>query len=436
MELAFDRKSDSSWLQHVEKADEAQRAGKYEFAETTWMIALEEAQEFGDLDKRLPYTLERLAECMWFQNRFDESLFYGMRALKLYEQILGESHADLGNITGNMARIYHQQKKFQEAEKLYKRSLAIKTSTLGTKHPEVNQLLSGFADLLQSLGRGEEASQLRTSAGMPTRKQWTKTTGSYKEFQNKEKNLEDSVLERPSTAMPPMAEEFLSRDMNFSDFRDEAERAMQRGDLVEAERVWIMSLGVARGDDENNPNYCYALEAIAELSLRAEKYRDAERCFQKSFDIKARVLGRDHVAVGHGAANLAKLYYTMCDYPKAERMAMEAVNIFDRASAGEGTDLACAIHNLATLFHVQRKYDDAEKHYQRAMIMKQKLFGPDHPETVRLLKSYANLLKATHREEQAKHLDDCAEGMITGSWKVVKDENLTGGWRQVLLEES
>lgn len=434
METTSDRKS-TEWNSLVAKADVAQRERKYEFAEATWMFALEEAESFGEEDRRLPYTLEKLSENLWIQNRFDEALFFGIRAMKIYEKVLGDQHYDVGAIAGNMARILHQQRKYAEAEGLYKRSLAIKTASLGPKHPEVQQLLTNFADLLTTLGRGEEASQLRTSASMPTKRQWTKT-GSFKAVQ---KDIAKNELARPSTPLPPISDEFSGKNMSWQDFKAEAERCMQRGDNLEAERVWIMSLPTARGQDENNPNHCYALEAIGELSMRLEKFKDAERCYQKSYDIKVRVLGNQHIAIAHGASNLAKLYYSMCDYSKAEKMARQAVDVFERVNGSDNnTDLACALHNLATLYHVQRIYDRAEAFYQRAMTMKQKIFGPDHPETLRLLKSYANLLKSTHREEQARHLDDCADGMITGSWKTIQlpeGESLSGGWAQVNLRD-
>jgi tetratricopeptide (TPR) repeat protein len=438
MSIASDKKA-SDWTKHIASADKATQEGKYDFAEATWMLALEEAEDFGENDRRLAFTLEKLSECLWFLNRLDEALYYGNRSLKIYERVLGPQHHDVGSIAGNIARIHHLQGNFAEAEQLYKRALGIKTASLGQQNPEVQQLLSSFADCLQSMGRQEEAAQLRTSASMPTKKQWRKT-GSHRAHQKGGKPVSESTLSSPSTPRPPQStDEFLpKKGMNFQDFKAEAERALQKGDLLEAERIWIMSLPVARGENENNPDHCYALESIAELSLRLEKFKDAERCFQKSYDIKVKVLGKSHSAVAHSASSLAKLYYSMCDYSRAEKMGRLAVEVFESADGKESKDLACALHNLATLFHVQRKYDHAEEYYQRAMTMKQKLFGGDHPETLSVLKNYANLLKSTHREEQAKHLDSCADGMVTGSWKVLdvqQQDRLSGGWEQVLLSE-
>jgi len=79
----------------------------------------------------------------------------------------------------------------------------------------------------------------------------------------------------------------------------------------------------------------------------------------------------------------------------------------------ESIEAGCALHNLATLYHVQRKYDEAEPLYKRALVIKQKAFGEDHPETVRLLRSYGHVLMSTNK--QAKMARNSQ--MITGSWK-------------------
>ncbi|MBX9691013.1 MAG: tetratricopeptide repeat protein, partial [Cyanobacteria bacterium] len=367
MDITADRKRD--WSEHVARAENAQRQGKYEFAEAIWLIALEEAEDFGAGDRRLAYTLEKLSECMWYQHRLDEAGSYAMRSLTVYERVLGPEDKDVGSIAGNLAMIYHLQGKHKEAEETYKKALKIKTAVLGSKHPDVQKLLGSFADLLQSLGRQEEANQLRISARMVTKKQWSKT-GGYKALDSTETRKD---LDQPTTPVPPVIDDEATHK-TWDEYKREAEKALKAGDYLEAERLWIYSLPTARGEDKNNPNYCYALESIGEISIRLEKYRDAERCFINSYDIKQKVLGREHNAVARSASGLAKLYYTMCDYSKSEKFAKQAVEVYEK-TGGESKELACALHNLATLYHVQRSYQEAESYYQRALKLKQKLFG-------------------------------------------------------------
>lgn len=45
--------------------------------------------------------------------------------------------------------------------------------------------------------------------------------------------------------------------------------------------------------------------------------------------------------------------------------------------------------------------------------------GAGHPDTCKLLQNYAGLLKQMHREDEAEHLQACATGFVTGSWKAI-----------------
>lgn len=165
----------SEWNQHIQVAEGAQRSGKYDFAEATWMLAAEEAESFGPNDRRLAYSLEKLTECLWFQGRLEEALHYGCRALSVYETALGASHNDVGSMAYNVAMVFHVLNYYDEAEKNYKRALAIKTGALGAKHPDVVKVLGSFADLLVKLGREEEAHQLRATEKVVTAANWSQT---------------------------------------------------------------------------------------------------------------------------------------------------------------------------------------------------------------------------------------------------------------------
>jgi hypothetical protein len=61
------------------------------------------------------------------------------------------------------------------------------------------------------------------------------------------------------------------------------------------------------------------------------------------------------------------------------------------------------------LYRRQGKYDQAEPLYQRALAIREKALGPEHPHTASLLKNYAALLRAMERDEEAAVLEARAE---------------------------
>jgi len=68
--------------------------------------------------------------------------------------------AEVATILNNLARLYHDQERFADAEPLYKRSLAIVEKTLGSKNLKASTRVRNLADLYHAQGRDEEARPL------------------------------------------------------------------------------------------------------------------------------------------------------------------------------------------------------------------------------------------------------------------------------------
>lgn len=540
----------SEWNEHIQTAERAQRSGKYDFAEATWLLAVEEAESFGSKDHRLAYSLEKLTECLWFQGRLDEALRHGVRALEVYEAALGSSHNDVGSMAYNVAMVYHVLNQFPQAEKNYKRALAIKTGTLGAKHPDVVKVLSSFADLLVKLGRDDEARQLRATEKVVTKANWSQTnsgrdvggqalgfapspgsvSGNYKSFRptdggvsgayppvvaepginhhsvtaetpsepprsegkpahsslikqirraSAEKPYQPSPSLEPAPAQtaetPSLIDAQLARALaegeqqeqkpapaaapperdihaeqsaklvlpvsgsygrSFEELKAAADQGLAEGNLTMAEGAWREAMTMTKGENPDNPTYCFVLETLGEVYLRQQNFERSENCLRTAYGIKKRVLGAEHVAVAMTASNLARLYYVMYKFDEAEKFGAESVKINEKICGANSIEAATAMHNQATVFHVQKKYAQAEPFYERAMKIKQLQLGGDHPDTVRILKSYAALLRATHRDEQAEMLDQCVTGMISGRWRAVEikpDQPEEGWWKQAIF---
>lgn len=463
----------SRWEKFRATAERAQQEGMYEFAETTWAAALEDAEDFGDTDRRLAYTLEKLAECLWTQGKLNDAANYCKRVLKIYEKVLGPDHQDVACFAGNLAMIYHGRKEYDKAETYYKRSLDIKRKFLPADHPELKKLAGNYADLLHLLGRTEDAAKLKTAASQVTAADWKKGTGSHAAYskppappaaapaqtvshnkvaavsappppppgsygqQNnfstanrmaaKPKPVPHSGKSTKETKLPPpptkIGQAIQSKDEVFERWKfhkERAEKATAENKLPDAENEWLAALEAAESIGEENPPLSYTLFSLGELKARQEAYDAAIPFHQRAYSIKRKVLGPLHMAVAASANSLARLFYHMRDYNQAENLAQECVKIYERLLGRDHQDVACALHNLATLYHVQRKYSHAEPAYKRALEIKNKIFGPEHPDTARLLRSYADLMRSTHREDEAEKMDSTATGMITGSWKTIK----------------
>jgi tetratricopeptide (TPR) repeat protein len=76
---------------------------------------------------------------------------------RIREKSLGLEHPDTATSLNNLAELYRAQGKYEQAEPLYQRSLAIWEKALGPEHPNVATALQNYAVLLRRANRGPEA---------------------------------------------------------------------------------------------------------------------------------------------------------------------------------------------------------------------------------------------------------------------------------------
>jgi tetratricopeptide (TPR) repeat protein len=100
-----------------------------------------------------------LGVSLFKRGRFEESLTNFSRSLEMFEEIHGPDHPDL--IEGMMnyaSMLWREVSGFEsEAEGLIKRSIAITEQHFGTEHPDLAPCLNELAELYAQQGRDEEA---------------------------------------------------------------------------------------------------------------------------------------------------------------------------------------------------------------------------------------------------------------------------------------
>jgi tetratricopeptide (TPR) repeat protein len=74
--------------------------------------------------------------------------------------------------------------------------------------------------------------------------------------------------------------------------------------------------------------------------------------------------------------------------------------------------VATDLSNLAVLYSTQGQYAEAEPLYQRALAIKEKALGPDHPDVATALNNVAALYKKTGREKEAAVMEKRAAAIL------------------------
>jgi CHAT domain-containing protein/Tfp pilus assembly protein PilF len=186
-----------------------------------------------------------------------------------------------------------------------------------------------------------------------------------------------------------------------------------KGDYGKAEPLYRRALAIGeKALPPEHPALSIYLENLANLYFFfvREDFERAEQLHQRALDIRKKSLGPEHPLVFFSLNNLATLYQLRGDYIKAEPLYQQALALAEKLLGPEHPDVAKTLNNLGSVYSNYYKlalaeeqslyYDKAETLYQRALVINEKVLGPEHPEFANSLYTLANLY--TERGDYAK----------------------------------
>jgi CHAT domain-containing protein/Tfp pilus assembly protein PilF len=179
-----------------------------------------------------------------------------------------------------------------------------------------------------------------------------------------------------------------------------------KADYVKAETLYQRALAIGeKALAPEHPSLAIYLENLANIYsyYKSEDFDKAEQLYQRALAIRKKSLGEEHPLVFFSLNNLATLYQLRGDYVKAEPLYRQALTLAEKLLGAEHPDVAKPLNNLAFLYYQLAYYrlasaeeqalyyDKAEPLYQRALAIKEKVLGPEHPDVASSLYSLASL---------------------------------------------
>ncbi|HEY9774196.1 MAG TPA: tetratricopeptide repeat protein [Planktothrix sp.] len=149
------------WYIFRAAASQALAAREYAKAEALWYAALEEAEDYGEHSPRLTDTLEGLGEVEFRLEKYLNATAICKRLLRVYCEVLGPDHLNVGVISKNLAMLYECIGRKDDAVPLYENAVRLYKSHMGVEDPQVHAIAAAFSCLLLELGRSEEAINLQ-----------------------------------------------------------------------------------------------------------------------------------------------------------------------------------------------------------------------------------------------------------------------------------
>jgi tetratricopeptide (TPR) repeat protein len=246
-----------------------------------WNIDLMEA---ANLLYRVGHYLQECA-------RYEEAEPLYRRALAIDKKQFGAEHPYIATTLNNLALLYTAQGRYEEAEPLYREVLTIDEKTLGKEHPHVAAVLNNLADFYLYLHKYEEAKPLYLRAHT-------------------------------------IAEKTLGKEHHYT--------------------ATIMS-------------------NLASLYHAQGNYNEAEKLYLQALAIDERVLGPQHPEVATDCNNLGECYHARARFPEAEQLYLRALQIYEHVLGKEHPHVVACLNNLMECYDTQDKKAEAEQIYERIM---------------------------------------------------------------------
>ncbi len=155
--------------------------------------------------------------------------------------------------------------------------------------------------------------------------------------------------------------------------------AFMRNDFATAQRVWLENLQRQRrvlGAD--HADIGRTLASIGVTYLNQEDLDTAEAYLRESLDVYAQALPADHRNVAHNYYSLGRVMYERFRYADADELFARAATIQRNNSSVDDADLANTLAERALLLIELGDYTLAHAHFEEALGIYERVFGPNH----------------------------------------------------------
>jgi tetratricopeptide (TPR) repeat protein len=365
--------------------------GKYEKAEAGLLQAQELlAQHTGeDVQSEQAWVLDQLGDVLLQQDRFDDSEQRLLEAQALWNKVLGEEHLDHCVNLELLGRLFTKQRKWDQAEKYFRRSVELKEKLLGPIHRETICVLGSLAETLRGAHREEESQAMHREVLLRR----AKAQQQYEQNGNAEK---------------PAAE--VQGGGRYSAARREAEVYAQQADAPsrvykrynEAEHLYLRALFTQeQALGPNHPDISYALDDLAELYKRHRKFEAAVELCQRTLALRRKALGMQHPDVCLGLIAQIDILCTQQRWSAAEPLTREWLAVVEATVGETHPETAKVLETQARIYGAAGALEKQEECNRRALEVRRQALGTEHPD---FAMSLADLLCLQKKYEEAGRL--------------------------------
>jgi Flp pilus assembly protein TadD len=167
------------------------------------------------------------------------------------------------------------------------------------------------------------------------------------------------------------------------------------GRFEEAEFLYQRALQIAGEGSMECASIHYNLSGLEQARGRFER---AELYARKACEIRLRYRTTEHPDYATDESLLASILDSLGRYHEAEPLYWHALSVFEHTLGAEHYEIAIHLNNMAANCYARRDFAAAEALYKRALEIKYKKFGQNHPSYEVTAKNLAMVRRAANKE--------------------------------------
>jgi len=172
------------------------------------------------------------------------------------------------------------------------------------------------------------------------------------------------------------------------------------------------STAAGNGADEIDEATREAFARLAESHYEQGQYAEAEKIYERILNLMEMHEGPKSLAIVSALNNLAGVLCVQEKFGEAELYMQRFINIVENHEPDNILKLAEGLSTLAGIYYQQDKLDQCGSLLERALRLKQRALGEEHPDLADVLRDYAKLLKRIGRAEEAEVMYAQARAII------------------------
>jgi tetratricopeptide (TPR) repeat protein len=263
---------------------------------------------FGKKHPTIAYAYNNLAGIYQDMGRYENALNLYKQSLEIKLDLFEATDPLVATAYNNIATLYKIMGRYEDALLLYQQSLEIRLEQLGERHPDVGISFNNLATIYQAMGRYEEALSLYNKALEIGLEQ---LGGKHTDVATSYDNLANLV----ATSYNNLAKLYkaLGRDVEALPL------------LEQSLEILLETLG------DKHPHVATAYNNLAVIYQEMGRAEEALNLYQQSLDIRLEQLGEKHPDVVTSYNNLAYLYQAMGRYGEAYDFYRKSISIAEES---------------------------------------------------------------------------------------------------------